>query len=382
MIRGNCKTPRRAKSPFCRLLPRRRLVYSPEYVRAAAARTGEAGSGKRRQNHRFFAGGEFCNYLFLLLLLLCGCQQQPIGESFHGHAMTMEYKIIIGSPLSTTQRARIETIIADTFAEIDTIYNKWNPHSELSAINRHAGSIPIPLSQKLEALLLLTNKIVLLSEGRFDPTIEAVQSLWKSHFAKGTLPEADAINALRPITGWDKIQLSPGTLTKAANGVQLDLGGIAKGLGVDLLVENLNDAGFENLFVEWGGEIRTTGKHPEERPWRIFISRLENRDPDQAIAHLDLQDQAIATSGDYLQYWETEAGTFFHIIDPRTLQPLQVHENSIASASVLAKQCALADGLATAAMLFPTVVESQAWAEKLRESEPDLAFWIISRTKR
>lgn len=319
--------------------------------------------------------------LFLFLILLCSCQQVPVTERFHGNAMTMDYQITIGRRLSEEQRARIEEIIAASFNEIDSIYNKWNPHSEISIINRQHAGTPIPISPKLEKLLLLTERIVTLSEGRFDPTIESIQKLWKLHLARGTWPTSEEIESLKAVTGWDKIHLSPGVLVKDADAVRLDLGGIAKGLAVDLLVENLNAAGFEDVFVEWGGEIRTSGKHPEKRPWHIFISRLENHDPDAAIAHLDLHDQSIATSGDYLQYWVTERGTFFHIIDPRTLYPLNVHADSVASASVVAKQCAFADGLATAAMLFPTLAESQAWAEKLMEIEPELSFWIVSRTQ-
>jgi len=165
--------------------------------------------------------------------------------------------------------------------------------------------------------------------------------------------------------------------------VSLDLGGIAKGYGVDLILENLNQAGFSDVFVEWGGEIRASGKHPEGRPWRIFISRLENNDPHLAIAHLDLVDQAIATSGDYLQNWTIEkdgnCSTFFHIIDPVTLHPLQKQPLSIASTSVVAPTCALADGLATVAMMFLSVEEAQVWAEKMKKENPDLSFWIVSR---
>ncbi len=324
----------------------------------------------------------FCRFL-LLFLTACSSNDLPKVESFRGNAMTIDYQVLIGSPLSTSQKKEVQQIIAESFKEIDDIYNKWNPNSELSLINRHRGGSPIPLSKKLEKLLLLTDQVVRLTEGRFDPTIESVQKIWKKHLDIGTTPSNDEIEKARAFTGWNKLYLSNGMITKAADEVTLDLGGIAKGYGVDLIVENLNDSGFKDVFVEWGGEIRSSGKHPEGRPWRIFISRLDNEDPKLAIAHLDLQDQAIATSGDYLQFWtivkDGKATTFFHIIDPDTLEPLQVQAHSIASTSVVAPQCALADGLATAAMLFSTAAEAKAWSESLKQKYPHLSFWIVTR---
>lgn len=311
-----------------------------------------------------------------------GCSQSsPVNPaSFQGNAMTIDYHILVDS--TPAQRQSIQQIIASSFDEIDSIYNKWNPYSELSAINRQPAGTPIPLSPKLKKLLTLTDKVVKLSNGRFDPTIEPVQQLWKKHLTAGSLPSIEELEPLKTVTGWDKIRIENNTLTKASDGVCLDLGGIAKGYGVDLIVENLNQAGFANVFVEWGGEIRASGKHPEGRPWRIFISRLESNDPQHAIAHIDLQDQAIATSGDYLQNWTIERNgaqsTFFHIIDPITLHPLQKLPASIAGTSVTAPSCALADGLATAGMMFISVDEARSWAENIKKEYPDLSFWILS----
>lgn len=313
---------------------------------------------------------------FVLLITSCS-SSSPTASTFNGNAMTIDYHIIVGSLPS--QRQIVQSIIFSSFEEIDTIYNKWNPCSELSFVNRQPGGIRIPISPKLEKLLLLTDKVVKLSDGRFDPTIEPVQQLWKRRLASGTIPAAEELESFEMITGWDKITICNGTLIKSADGISLDLGGIAKGYGVDLIVENLNQAGFSNVFVEWGGEIRASGIHPEGRPWRIFISRLENNDPRHAVAHLDVQDRAIATSGDYLQSWTVNGSTYFHIINPTNLQPLQMSPHSIAGASVLASNCALADGLATAAMMFNSVDEARIWAEGVKKEYPDLSFWILSR---
>lgn len=297
--------------------------------------------------------------------------------------MTMQYQVTVAALPS--QQEKIQEIIATTFQEIDSIYNMWNPNSELSQINQAPGNISLPLSEKLEKLFLLTDVVVKITDGRFDPTIEPIQALWKKHLSQGKKPPATELQALHPSIGWHRIQLSKGHLIKSTDATSFDFGGIAKGLGVDLIVENLNQAGFKDAFVSWGGEIRASGNHPEGRPWRIFISQLEDENPEHAIAYLDLKDQAIATSGDYLQFWtiekEGQQVSYFHIIDPNTLEPLQVKENSIASASVVAPTCAVADGLATAAMMFETVYEAEQWAETLKKENPELSFWIVVRNQ-
>lgn len=300
--------------------------------------------------------------------------------------MTIEYRILIGDALSPGDKNSISRIIRETFDEVNRIYNKWNPDSELSRLNRLKAGIKIQLSQELEQLLVLTDKIVELTDGRFDPTIEPLQALWKEYLEQNKTPSVREIQSIAHVIGWNKIHFINHFFYKDADETSLDLGGIAKGYCVDLLVTRLNAAGFGNVFVEWGGEIRASGEHPDKRPWNIFISHLGNTNPEEAIAILSLRDEAIATSGDYLQNWtikgegnEAEEISFFHIIDPAALQPCIATPYSIASASVLASSCAFADGLATAAMMFPNIQQAQAWAERIKKQFPELSFWIVSR---
>jgi len=293
--------------------------------------------------------------------------------------MTIDYRILVGSSLTNEEKKNIQEVIDTTFHEIDTIYNKWNPDSELSQVNRLPAHTKMEISPKLKKLLTLTDEIVTISEGRFDPTIEPLQHLWKKRLESGKKPSADEIAAISPFVGWKTIHFKNGVLYKEDGRTSVDLGAIAKGYGVDLLAENLHTQGYSNLFVDWGGEIRVLGEHPDKRPWHIFISRLNDTDPDHAIVHLDLRDQSVATSGDYLQKWSVEGTTYFHIIDPQTFQPLEMKNGSIASASVLASSCALADGLATAAMLFPDIDQAEAWTAKVREHYPEVRLWLLSR---
>lgn len=299
--------------------------------------------------------------------------------------MTMNYKIIIGNSLENN--SSVQELISKTFDEIDAIYNKWNPDSEISVLNRLEKKTVVHISKELETFLKETKKLVFLSNGLFDPTIEPLQKLWKEHLKKGSIPSETEIQEKMQLVGFDKIHFENGTFYKDYDETSLDLGGIAKGYAVDLLTSRLNDLGCENTFIEWGGEIKATGKHPHNRPWHIFISRFQNTNSEDAIAHIDLEDEAIATSGDYLQNWtvgkdqvaKQVAKTYFHIVNPKTGYLAEIKENSIASTSVVAKSCLVADALATTLMLFNDSDEATDWIEGVNEHYDGIKVWIVTR---
>ncbi|CCB85852.1 FAD:protein FMN transferase [Parachlamydia acanthamoebae] len=322
--------------------------------------------------------------LWIVILLFClnACQKQPSLYQFTGNAMTMDYRVLIGHPLSTSEQEQIEATIFTVFQEVNLTYNKWNPSSELSKLNQLPAYVHTPISAALSQFLQKTAEIVQMSQGKFDPTIETIQSVWKTHLAEGKTPSPEAILAAQASTGWKKIHFENQVFWKEHDDTQLDLGGIAKGLCVDLLVEKLNALDYSNVYVEWGGEIRVSGQHPENRPWRIYICDCKNPEVTHAIAIVDLINQAIATSGDYRQNWtiecKKEKTTYFHIIDPATGSPLVSQKNTIASASVRAPTCAYADGLATIAMLFPDLETAKQWAQELERENPQLHFWLLT----
>lgn len=324
------------------------------------------------------------NFVCCFLLNSCQFSSVPLQPThFTQNIMTIDYHISVGDHLTPYKKQLVQKIIQATFQEINVIYNKWNPQSEISQLNRLPAYTSHELSPQLYQFLQRLNLFVHLSEGRFDPTIEPLQYLWKERLTQGQCPSRQEIENLKPCLGWQTLHFDNGIFFKEDGRTQLDFGGVAKGLCVDLLVERLHQAGFQHLFVEWGGEIRTQGFHPSGRPWRVYIS-LANSDPAQALVHLDLVDQALATSGDYFQYWKilTDGGNekiYCHIFNPHTLTPLEIKSGSIASASLLALDCVTADALAKVLMLFDTAEEAQVWLEKLQEQFPYLACWIVTR---
>lgn len=301
-----------------------------------------------------------------------------------GTAMFIPYRIIIGQPLSSTQKKQVEAIIASTFDDVHQRYDQWNPSSEVSQLNRLPAGEHATLSPELASFLHLVDKVVTMTQGRFDPTMEPVRQLWQPHLEAGTKPSARDIAALRPHVGWHHIHLDGDHFSKDSNEVQLNLDAIAKGFAVDLIAHALQQAGYRSTFIEWGGEIKGNGKHPEGRPWRVYISGVDSSAPENAFAYVSLEDSAVATSGDYYQQWtvtddQGDTESYCHVYDPRTLSPLQVTSHAICSASVVASSCAVADALATAAMVFSHLNDAHQWTEEVQERYPSVSFWLASR---
>ncbi len=269
--------------------------------------------------------------------------------------MTIPYRVTIGRALSSKERQSLRQSILTIFHRIDYIYNNWNPDSELSRINRAPAQIPLPVSHELFAFLVRINSIHQETERRFDPTLGPLKILWLSHLKRGTIPSEDELTQC-PV-GWSYLHLDPHhqTITKLHPGIQLDLCGTVKGYAVDELLDACRNFS-PNCYVEWGGEIKTSGEHPDQRPWRIFSSASNSL--------IDLNNEAIATSGTEYQKWYVNGVWYSHILDPITKYPLQAHSLGLSTISVIHPNCAYADAIATALMTFPSKQDAERWAEE------------------
>ncbi|MBS0621532.1 MAG: FAD:protein FMN transferase [Verrucomicrobia bacterium] len=274
----------------------------------------------------------------LFFSLLCSCTSQEPTRAFSGTAMGIPYQILTSNPCD--QKA-IETLIASTFEEIHQHSDNWNPDSEITALNLLLPNQRIPLSPHLLRLFQEIDEAVNLSEGLFDPTIEPLVTLWREKLLLGTIPSQEELQQLS--LGWQHVHIENGQFWKSAP-ITLNFGGVAKGYCVDLLCERLIP--YAPLYICWGGEIRVVGQHPTNRPWRCALLS-----PEGGVAKVIDLTGAIATSGDYYQLWEAESTLYTHICNPLTLNALTVNNDSIASATIQAETCLLADALATALMI-------------------------------
>ena len=146
------------------------------------------------------------------------------------------------------------------------------------------------------------------------------------------------------MVGQDKLELEGSQLRKAHPELEIDLSAIAKGYAVDLVTEQLEASGRTNIMVEVGGEIVARGLNPQGKVWRLGIEKPTQND---RTVHevVELKNSAMATSGDYRNYYESNGQRLSHLIDPRTMKPIT---HRLASVTVIAPKCATADGWATA----------------------------------
>lgn len=316
-------------------------------------------------------------FAYALCVVLSGCYPtSPRLHHFRGIAMEMPYHIQIGGSLSKQNRAEIQSIIESSFTFIHSCFDHWNPKSELSLINQLPILEKKKLSPKLLELFEITDHIIEISEGRFNPALGFVISLWKKSLPKSEMVDAAILDSLRDRLQWNHISVQDGVFRKSAN-LTLDFDGIAKGFGIDLLLERLRYGGYANVYVDWAGDIAISGNHPSGRHWQIAIRDPISHFPDSEI--IPLQSSAIATSGDYEQCWEVDGKQYCHIIHPYTLHPVEIQEGSIASVTVMAPSCAYADGLATSAMTFSNIENLLTWAKNVQIAMPGVSFWIFSR---
>ncbi len=299
----------------------------------------------------------------ILFLFLTGCQEKQVITHFYGIAMEMPYHIQVGSSLSKRQELKVMSIIQSSFLFVDNTFNHRNPNSELSLLNSQKANEPFKLSPDLEHLLLLTDQVVKMTEGRFDPTYGTVIKHWKKALIDGQMPFIQ-----KQKLGWNQVIIESHTLTKLSGDIFFDLDGIAKGMSIDHLVLELQNGGFPNVYVEWAGEIKVSGKHPHGRCWNAQL-------PQKNL--LLLQNEALASSGNQLQQKTLENNTTYtHIINPKTRLALEVNGHSISNVTVKAPSCAIADGLATGGMLFSSIDAAEKWAKKIHDNYPGIQIFF------
>jgi len=315
-------------------------------------------------------------WLILPLIFFCACKKNTTEEitRFDGVEMTMPYQVQIAKKLTPSEKNLVQEMIDQTFDRINNNVNHWNPSSELSKINQLKCYEALLVSDDIRYLFDLALQLNLISEAKFDPSLRPLLQQLKSN---------TPIDTKIPI-GLGKFKLTGHVLTKEQNGLELDFDAIAKGYAVDILSEKLEEMGYENTFVVWGGEIKARGKPNSKRNWNIVIRSPYSPHIQDAIEIVALHNASMATSGDYEQQYilnDTTNSLVTHIIDPTSKKALQITSESISAVSVKASSCALADGLATATMLMKGD-ELNKWLIKVKKEHPEVDIWVIKHNKK
>jgi thiamine biosynthesis lipoprotein len=274
------------------------------------------------------------------------------ATQFGGTSMGSSWTVkLAGASLSP---ARLEALRADVQLALDGVdrgMSLYRADSELMRFNRHAASAPLALSKELLHVFATAQQVSALSQGAFDISIAPLVDAWGfGPDKRSVVPAAEQLQLQRAAIGWRGLHLDTlqGTARKAHAGLQADLGGIAKGHGVDLAALALEAGGIEHYMVEVGGEVRTRGSNAQGRAWQIGIEQPDAV-PQRARSVVPLSGRAMATSGDYRQYFEHAGRRYSHEIDPHTAAPIA---HGLASVTVIADSCMQADALATALIVM------------------------------
>jgi thiamine biosynthesis lipoprotein len=253
-----------------------------------------------------------------------------------------------GAPGPEALRAAIEAELATVDRQMST----WRDDSDLQRVRRAEGAAPVP--EGVARVVAEALDLAAASGGAFDPTVQPLMELWGFHGTpRATLPSDDEIAEARARVDYRRVRVGreDGAPWVDAGGTALDLSAIAKGFAVDEVSRALSEAGIASHLVEVGGELRVVGEHPTSGTWSAGVSvPSPDAAPDALALVVRLVNGAVATSGNYRNRVVIGGEALGHTMDPRLGRPVS---NGVASATVIAPDCATADGLATALMVLP-----------------------------
>jgi thiamine biosynthesis lipoprotein len=276
---------------------------------------------------------------------------------------TYSVKVVTGTD-GLSNAPDLDRQIRTDLERINALMSTWDPNSELSRLNRFTGSGPFPLSRETFEVLQWSEKIGGLTGGALDVTVAPLVEAWGfGPWAKRDhAPDEDEIAKLRQAVGFHLLELDHAKLTvrKKRPDVRCELSALAPGYAVDRLTTRLADRGLRNFLVDVGGELRAQGLNEAGRPWQIVVERPDNGGL-TGQRFVQVTDLAMATSGDYRNFYEVDGVRLSHILDPRTGRPI---DSRLASVTVIDTLSVKADAFATALMVLGPE-QGMALAERL-----------------
>ena len=295
------------------------------------------------------------------------------------HQSSIPYQHNSGMVFGTTYNityqcdSNLHNSIIRELEKVDEALSPFNKKSVITAVNNNHD---IEVNDMFADVFLLAQKISDDTSGDFDITVAPLVNAWGFGFKNGTQPTKYNIDSLKNIIGYKKVKLEGRKVVKKDKRLMLDCSSIAKGYGSDVVARFLQKRGVKNYMVEIGGEIVTKGISPKRVPWKIGVTRPVD---DSLSVSKELQsvinvtDKAMATSGNYRNFYYKNGKKYAHTIDPHTGYPVQ---HNILSATVIADNCATADAYATAFMVM-----GLEKAQKLLERHPELMAYFIYSNK-
>lgn len=308
--------------------------------------------------------------IVLLTTLLCSCRQNPFKKQeyiknsgkIHGTFYHATYLQPDGKDLQADIEAKMK--------EFEMSLSTFNPYSIISRINNNDEEVVV--DDYFENMYREAVYVSQQTGGAFDITVAPLVNAWGFGFGDQDRKKNPDVESFLPYIGYRKIKLEEKRLLKSDKRIMLDASAIAKGQSADIIGQLLSSLGCENYMVEIGGEIVCKGVNPKGKKWRIGIDKpiddlFDEQKGLQAV--LDITDCALATSGNYRQYYYKEGKKYAHTINPITAYPV---DHNLLSATVISSSCMRADAFATAFMVLG-VDSSLALCRRL----PDIACFLV-----
>ena len=295
------------------------------------------------------------------------------------HAMPYQKNqgFIFGTTYTITYQSNddLQQEIEAALKKVDGALSMFNENSVISRINRGEHAlVNDEESRMFTEVYNLAMKISAETDGDFDITVAPLVNAWGFGFKSGEMPTKQQVDSILQFVGYNRLPSTLHLPLKEGFGGQtlLDCSAIAKGYGCDVVARLLRSKDIQNFMIEIGGEVVTRGNNPRRVPWKIGVVKptddtLATQHENQTV--LNITDKAMATSGNYRNFYYRGGKKYAHTIDPHTGYPVQ---HSLLSATVLAQDCATADAYATSFMVMG--VEK---AKQLLKRHPELMAYLI-----
>ncbi len=284
--------------------------------------------------------------IVIIFTILMACSSPKNQETYiSGPTMGTTYNVKFVS-VDGVEQQKLKREIDQSLLNINQLMSTYIKDSELSRFNQWRSVEPFPMSAQTLDVLIEAKRLGVMSAGLLDVTIGPLVNLWG--FGPQNRPEKvpteKLIDTTRQKVGLDKLKIGTTWASKSHPDLYIDLSTIAKGYAVDKLAELLQTFSINNYLVEIGGEMRLAGQKASGKPWKIAIEKPETEQRSiQKI--ISVGDNAVATSGDYRNYYEQNGVRYSHLINPITGYPIK---HNLVSVTVIHASSMTADGLATA----------------------------------
>ena len=295
------------------------------------------------------------NWLSAALLsaafLLTGCSgapaQEPETATFFAMDTAMDFTVYGDAALLD----EAETLIGSLEEQVSVT----DEHSDIYAIDHTgSGSLSGNAAELMEQALELCRR----TGGALDISVYPIVRAWGFTTGSYQVPDEETIQSLLPLVDYTQIQYDAATgVVTLPEGMEIDLGSVAKGYAGQLAAQMLRNSGVESALLNLGGNVQTVGAKPDGSPWQIGIKDPKGED---AMMVLSIADQAVVTSGGYERYFEQDGQTYWHIMDPFTGHPA---DSGLISVTIVGDEGVVCDGLSTALFVMGLEKAADLWAQ-------------------